>query len=41
MKHTLTWVDEGAKAVKLDYRPVQAFTMSDEVAYVEPKARVY
>ena len=41
MKHTLAWIDEGAKAVKLDYRPVHTYTMSNEIAYIEPKARVY
>ena len=41
MKHTLAWIDEGAKAVTLDYRPVHTYTMSGDVAYIEPKARVY
>jgi len=41
MKHTLAWIDEGAKGVKLDYRPVHTYTMSNEIAYIEPKARVY
>ena len=41
MKHTLAWIDEQAKSVPIDYRPVHTYTMSDEVAYVEPKARVY
>ena len=27
--------------VKLDYRPVHKFTLSNEVAYIEPKERVY
>ncbi len=39
MKHTLSWWDEGE--VNLDYRPVHSFTMSDEIDYIEPKARVY
>ena len=40
MKHTLTWVDsEGS--VTFDYRPVHAFTLTDEVEFVPPKARVY
>jgi len=40
MKHTLAWVDaEGG--VKIDYRPVHAFTMSNDVEYIKPKARVY
>ena len=41
MKHTLAWIDADAYAVILDYRPVHAYTMTNDVAYVEPKARVY
>ncbi|MBY6241717.1 succinate dehydrogenase flavoprotein subunit [Methylosinus sp. Sm6] len=41
MKHTLASIDDAAKTVALDYRPVHSYTMSDEVAYIEPKARVY
>ena len=40
MKHTLAWVDEGGK-VTIDYRPVHDYTMSNDIAYIEPKARVY
>ncbi len=40
MKHTLAWADEGGK-VSIDYRPVHDYTMSNEIAYIEPKARVY
>jgi succinate dehydrogenase / fumarate reductase flavoprotein subunit len=40
MKHTLAWVD-GAGSVRIDYRPVHAFTMSNDVEYIKPKARVY
>jgi succinate dehydrogenase / fumarate reductase flavoprotein subunit len=40
MKHTLAWVD-GKGAVKIDYRPVHAFTMSNDVEYIKPKPRVY
>ncbi|MEX2034391.1 MAG: succinate dehydrogenase flavoprotein subunit [Xanthobacteraceae bacterium] len=40
MKHTLTWLDEKGK-VTIDYRPVHAFTLTNDVAYVEPKERVY
>jgi len=39
MKHTLAWFD--GKTVKIDYRPVHTYTMTDEVSYIEPKARVY
>ncbi len=41
MKHTLAWADSATKTVKLDDRPVHAFTMTDDIAYIEPKARVY
>ena len=40
MKHTLAWVDE-KRNVRLDYRPVHAYTLTNEIDYIEPKARVY
>ncbi len=40
MKHTLSWLDE-AGDVRIDYRPVHTFTLTDEVEYVAPKTRVY
>ena len=40
MKHTLAWLDSDW-SVKLDYRPVHTYTLTDEVEYIEPKARVY
>jgi succinate dehydrogenase / fumarate reductase flavoprotein subunit len=41
MKHTLTWLDVANGKVTIDYRPVHTFTMTNEVTYIEPKARVY
>jgi succinate dehydrogenase / fumarate reductase flavoprotein subunit len=41
MKHTLAWADDAAQAVKLDERPVHKVTLTNEVKYIEPKARVY
>jgi succinate dehydrogenase / fumarate reductase flavoprotein subunit len=41
MKHTLAWADDAKKSVTIDYRPVHTYTMTNEMAYVEPKARVY
>jgi succinate dehydrogenase / fumarate reductase flavoprotein subunit len=41
MKHTLAWTDGARKRVTLGYRPVHDFTMSDDIAYIKPKARVY
>jgi len=40
MKHTLAWCDDKGK-VKLDYRPVHTFTMTSDIDYIKPKARVY
>lgn len=41
MKHTLSSVDVAKKTVTLDDRPVHTYTMSNDIAYIEPKARVY
>ncbi len=41
MKHTLAWADVEKKTVRLDYRPVHTYTLSNDIAYIEPKARVY
>jgi len=40
MKHTLSWLDHSGK-VKIEYRPVHAYTLTNDVSYIEPKARVY
>ncbi|MEC7091766.1 MAG: succinate dehydrogenase flavoprotein subunit [Pseudomonadota bacterium] len=43
MKHTLVWVGstrEGATPT-IGYRPVHEHTLTNEVSYIEPKARVY
>jgi succinate dehydrogenase / fumarate reductase, flavoprotein subunit len=40
MKHSLAWLDASGK-VRIEYRPVHTFTMTNEVQYIEPKARVY
>jgi len=40
MKHTLAWLDAKGK-VAIDYRAVHAYTMTNDVAYIEPKERVY
>jgi succinate dehydrogenase / fumarate reductase flavoprotein subunit len=39
MKHTISWFDKGA--VTLDYRPVHEYTLTDDIEYIKPKARVY
>ncbi len=44
MKHTIAWFDGwGGKNgdVKIDYRPVHEYTLTDEIDYIKPKARVY
>ncbi|MGH6997905.1 MAG: succinate dehydrogenase flavoprotein subunit [Phenylobacterium sp.] len=41
MKHTLTWFDDVTGKVKIDDRPVHSYTMTNDIAYIPPKARVY
>jgi succinate dehydrogenase / fumarate reductase flavoprotein subunit len=44
MKHTIAWFDGwGGKGagVKIDYRPVHEFTLTDDIQYIKPKKRVY
>jgi len=41
MRHTLAWFEDASGAVRLDYRPVHSYTMTNDVAYIPPKARVY
>ncbi len=40
LKHTLSWCDEKGE-VRLDYRPVAMRTLTNEVAVIPPKKRVY
>jgi succinate dehydrogenase / fumarate reductase flavoprotein subunit len=44
MKHTIAWFDGwGGKggSTRIDYRPVHDYTLTDEIAYIKPKKRVY
>ncbi|UZF91009.1 succinate dehydrogenase flavoprotein subunit [Bosea sp. NBC_00550] len=41
MKHTLAWIDDEKRSVTLDDRPVHTYTMSNDIEYIKPKARVY
>jgi succinate dehydrogenase / fumarate reductase flavoprotein subunit len=41
MKHTLAWLDDATGKVKIDYRPVHDYTLTNEIAPIPPKARVY
>jgi len=40
MKHTVAWLD-AQNAVKIDYRPVHLYTLTNEIDVFPPKARVY
>ena len=40
LKHTLSWLDDDGR-VRLDYRPVHMQPLSNEVASIPPKERVY
>jgi succinate dehydrogenase / fumarate reductase flavoprotein subunit len=41
MKHTLASYDADTGKVSIDYRPVHAYTMTNDIEYIAPKARVY
>lgn len=40
MKHTLAWVGMQGE-IKIDYRPVHTYTLTDEVSYIPPEERSY
>ena len=39
LKHTLLWIEDNN--VKIDYRPVHMYTLTDDVEVIPPKKRVY
>jgi succinate dehydrogenase / fumarate reductase flavoprotein subunit len=44
MKHTVAWFDGwGGRGsnIRIDYRPVHEYTLTEDATYIEPKARVY
>ncbi|MEP0325090.1 succinate dehydrogenase flavoprotein subunit [Bauldia litoralis] len=41
MQHTLAYIDPEKHTVRLDTRPVHTYTLSNDIQYIEPKARVY
>ena len=41
MKHTLAWFDDATGKATYDFRPVHSYTLTNEIAYIPPKARVY
>ena len=41
MKHTLAWADLEAHKINIGYRPVHDFTLTNDISYIKPKARVY
>ena len=40
LKHTITWMGDDGE-VRIDYRPVHLYTLTDEVDVIPPKARTY
>ena len=40
MQHTLAWCTQEGE-VTIDYRPVHSYTLSNDIEYIKPKARVY
>jgi succinate dehydrogenase / fumarate reductase flavoprotein subunit len=44
MKHTAVWFNGWGGTggeVKIDYRPVHSYTLTDDIEYIVPKKRVY
>ena len=41
MVHTLAWSNDTTQKITLGSRPVHTYTMTDEIDYIVPKARVY
>jgi succinate dehydrogenase / fumarate reductase flavoprotein subunit len=44
MKHTVAWFDGwggSGGGVRIDYRPVHQYTLTSDIDYIKPKARVY
>ena len=41
MKHTLAWADDATRAISIGDRPVHTYTLSNDISYIKPKARVY
>jgi succinate dehydrogenase / fumarate reductase, flavoprotein subunit len=41
LKHTLAWADCDKRKVTIGSRPVHSYTLSNEIEYIKPKARVY
>lgn len=41
MKHTLSFCNTETREVVLDTRPVHSYTLSNDIAYIEPAKRVY
>jgi len=39
LKHSVLWIEDDK--VKIDYRPVHMYTLTDEVDVIPPKKRVY
>ena len=40
-KHTLAWIDDEKRTVRLDYRPVHTQPLTNDIQTIPPKERVY
>jgi succinate dehydrogenase / fumarate reductase flavoprotein subunit len=41
LKHSLAWADCDKRKIRIGSRPVHTYTLSNEIEYIKPKARVY
>jgi succinate dehydrogenase / fumarate reductase flavoprotein subunit len=41
LKHSLAWADCDKRRVTVGSRPVHSYTLTNEIDYIKPKARVY
>jgi succinate dehydrogenase / fumarate reductase flavoprotein subunit len=41
LKHSLAWADRDKRKVTVGSRPVHSYTLSNDIDYIKPKARVY
>jgi succinate dehydrogenase / fumarate reductase flavoprotein subunit len=41
MKHTLAWCSPETGSVRIHYRPVHDYTLTEDIEYIKPKPRIY
>jgi succinate dehydrogenase / fumarate reductase flavoprotein subunit len=41
LKHSLAWADRDKRKVTIGSRPVHSYTLTNDIDYIKPKARVY